>query len=187
MIERLWEKASVNITEPITQAERQIVESEYQEIQHSDNKSDDEAVEPSAENTIDGHQFSNGDIRFASDFRGSRNYMCKRRSKSQNKKRLEKKRKSKRARKQTEKTTVAHKYIKEMRNRDALQREAARLYRESALTLSQADDKFAESAMFLSDQFDDLIYGTATSDVIDTLDDMYDEIDVDFDFDELLE
>lgn len=151
----------VDLGKPVTRFELQAARPEC------DMKSD----KASAENT----GLKRKGVCFASNFNKSKSIM--RRRKSRKKRNLDKKRREQQSRREQALTNAkVQKYVKEMQNRDIIQRRAAVRRVEALLTPGIADDVFVDSALGLSRSFDDLVYNSVPSEVGNEFDDFMDEI-----------
>lgn len=162
----------VNLDEPVTVTELEAVKDNA--LQQNTDTFDDVLVE-----SIDKKRFDDK-VKFAADFRKNSSLKCKRRTKRKKKKQeLEKKKKEQLAREQAVRNGKVRKYTKEMRNRDEIE-DAARDLRVAAIkTATLEDDKLVKAAMQPGRRFDNLIYGTATSDVEDKFEDLFDNVNDD--------
>ena len=169
-------KAVMNLDEPITDNEIESVLTEYETLTQNIEGIDSKNVESFDE--ISEKKSFEKQIKFASDFRKKSSLPCLKRTRKRKKKReREKQIKEQQAREQAARNGKARKYAKEMRNRDEITKAAKELQAVAIKTATMEDDIFIKKALTHSHKFDKLIYGTATSDVEDKFQDLFDNID----------
>ena len=160
--------SSVNIQEPVTHEEMQLINNNYNAIRQEAEQ------EHQVEETVQAARRFNSNIIFASDFRKDSSLPCKFRPRKK-KKDINKKRREQQEREQASRNGKVRKYTKEMRNRDAIEKAAKDLRREAIKTATLDDDRLINSAMSPGRKFDKIIYGTVTSDVEDKFEDLFDD------------